>query len=105
MTSIAEVLKGWPRFRQDWHGAGCLEMPNLEGMARHASARKIRRSVETGTGKSTLLLSHLSEHHLCFSLDDARSLNDTPQPAAGGVQLAAESPAWWSSWWARRSRR
>src|SRR6185295_4933750 len=76
MTSIAEVLKGLAALPEDWHAAGCLEMPNLEGLARHASTRKIRRSVETGTGKSTLLLSHLSEHHLCFSLDDARNLKD-----------------------------
>jgi len=76
MTSIAEVLKGLAALPEDWHAAGCLEMPNLEGLARHASTRKIRRSVETGTGKSTLLLSHLSEHHLCFSLDDAKSLGD-----------------------------
>jgi len=77
MTSIAEVLKGLAGLPADWHGAGCLEMPNLEGLARHASARTIRRSVETGTGKSTLLLSHLSEHHLCFSLDDAQHLQGT----------------------------
>src|SRR6185436_9943490 len=70
------VLKGLAALPEDWHAAGCLEMPNLEGLARHASTRKIRRSVETGTGKSTLLLSHLSEHHLCFSLDDAKSLGD-----------------------------
>ena len=76
MTSISEVLKGLAALPEDWHAAGCLEMPNLEGLARHASTRKIRRSVETGTGKSTLLLSHLSEHHLCFSLDDAKSLGD-----------------------------
>jgi hypothetical protein len=77
MTSITEILKGLAALPANWHGAGCLEMPNLEGLARHASTRKIRRSVETGTGKSTLLLSHLSEHHLCFSLDDAKNLQGT----------------------------
>jgi hypothetical protein len=75
MTSITEVLKGLAALPEDWHAAGCLEMPNLR-VGRHASTRKIRRSVETGTGKSTLPLSHLSEHHLCFSLDDAKSLGD-----------------------------
>ncbi|MEP7118989.1 MAG: class I SAM-dependent methyltransferase [Acidobacteriota bacterium] len=49
-------------------------MPNLEALARHASARTIRRSVETGAGKSTLLLSHLSEQHTVFALDAGQSL-------------------------------
>ena len=61
----------------DWHGAGCLEMANLEALAKHAAARRVRRSVETGAGKSTLLLSHLSEHHTVFAVNAGESLSRT----------------------------
>jgi hypothetical protein len=61
----------------DWHAAGCLEMANLEALARHAAARQVRRSVETGAGKSTLLLSHLSEHHTVFAVNEGDSLSRT----------------------------
>jgi len=37
---------------------------------RHAASRKIHCSAETGSGATTLLMSHLSEHHLVFALDD-----------------------------------
>jgi len=82
MKPIADILAALAALPSDWHGAGCLEIPNLEAMARLASARKITRSVETGTGKSTLLLSHLSDHHLCFSLDDAKSSHSLQQAAS-----------------------
>lgn len=74
MPHIPELLTALAALPSDWHGAGCLEMPNLEALARHASARRIQRSVETGAGKSTLLLSHLSERHLVFALDAGQSL-------------------------------
>jgi len=74
MRPLPELLNALASLPSDWHGAGCLEMPNLEALARHASARHVRRSVETGAGKSTLLLSHLSEHHLVFALDAGQSL-------------------------------
>lgn len=74
MTLLPDVLAALAALPADWHGAGCLEMPNLEALARHAAARDIRRSVETGAGKSTLLLSHLSAHHTVFALDAGQSL-------------------------------
>ena len=74
MTPLPDLLAALSALPADWHGAGCLEMPNLEALARHASSRTIRRSVETGAGKSTLLLSHLSEHHTVFALDAGQSL-------------------------------
>jgi len=74
MNQLADLLAALGALPGDWHGAGCLEMPNLEALARHAAARHVRRSVETGAGKSTLLLSHLSDHHLVFAIDDGGSL-------------------------------
>jgi hypothetical protein len=39
-------------------------------LIRHTDSRPIRRSLETGTGKTTLLLSHLSERHRVHTRDD-----------------------------------
>lgn len=76
MTSLPEILTALAALPADWHGAGCLEMPNLEALGRHAAARHVKRSVETGAGKSTLLLSHLSEQHTVFALDAGQSLSN-----------------------------
>jgi hypothetical protein len=75
MQPLNDLLNALSALQGDWHAAGCLEMPNLTAMARHAGARRIRRSVETGAGKSTLLLSHLSDHHLVFAVNDGQSLD------------------------------
>jgi hypothetical protein len=34
------------------------------------SPKPLRYSAETGSGKTTVLLSHLADHHLCFTYDD-----------------------------------
>jgi hypothetical protein len=56
---------------RDWHGAGTVGPAALEALQRHASTSgPISHSVETGTGKTTLVLSHLSPDHLVFTQDD-----------------------------------
>jgi predicted O-methyltransferase YrrM len=62
---VQQVLQVAPNL----HTAGALGAKALRALARHAGARKIRRSVETGCGATTLLLSHLSECHTVFALD------------------------------------
>ncbi|MCZ2149122.1 MAG: class I SAM-dependent methyltransferase [Bryobacterales bacterium] len=52
------------------HSAGTFSTRAFDGIARHASKRRIRCSAETGSGATTLLMSHLSEHHWVFALDD-----------------------------------
>jgi len=59
---IAEVGPGL-------HIAGTFSARTFEAIARAACKRRIRNSVETGSGASTLLFSHLSEHHTVFALD------------------------------------
>lgn len=54
----------------DWHGAGSLSPQVLDAIARVAAGRRIAHSLETGTGRSTLLLSHCSDHHVVFAQDD-----------------------------------
>jgi hypothetical protein len=51
------------------HNAGTFSARTFEAIARAAQERQIVNSVETGSGASTLLFSHLSEHHTVFALD------------------------------------
>jgi hypothetical protein len=51
------------------HKAGTFERESLEALFRHASAKPIRHSAETGSGVSTILLSHISPSHTVFALD------------------------------------
>jgi len=64
--AVVEVLR--ELFAMPAHRAGSLMPVVLRAIARHASARRIRHSAETGTGKSTILLSHLSGHHTVFTI-------------------------------------
>ncbi len=59
---IAEVGPGL-------HSAGTFSARTFQAIARAAHKRQIHNSVETGSGASTLLFSHLSEHHTVFALD------------------------------------
>jgi hypothetical protein len=52
------------------HTAGTFSRRTFEAIATAARKLHIRNSVETGSGASTLLLSHLSEHHSVFALDE-----------------------------------
>jgi hypothetical protein len=54
-----------------WHGRGSVSAPVIAALERHArGCGEIARSMETGTGRTTLLLSHLSQDHLVFTIDD-----------------------------------
>jgi len=77
MPLPTDLLAALDALSGDWHAAGCLEKANLEALAKHAAARRVRRSVETGAGKSTLLLSHLSERHTVFAVNAGESLSRT----------------------------
>ncbi len=54
----------------EWHGSGSIGPRVVEALARHLQARLPRLSVETGTGRSTLLFSQLSARHLVFTKED-----------------------------------
>ncbi len=66
----SQLLADIAKLPADWHGAGSLRSDVLSAIARHAACREIRHSAETGTGRSTLLFSHLSPDHLVFTADD-----------------------------------
>jgi hypothetical protein len=69
-VDIGALRREIDRLPDDWHGAGTVSPAVLEALARHASERRLTRSMETGTGRTTLLLSHLSSNHTVFAKDD-----------------------------------
>ena len=59
----------------NWHQAGVCGSAPLRAIALHGQGRPILHSAETGVGKSTLLLSHVSHRHMVFAVDDAEAGN------------------------------
>jgi hypothetical protein len=68
-ASFDEVLRRIAEVGPGLHSVGSFSTRTLEGIARAAQKRRIRNSVETGSGASTLLFSHLSDHHTVFASD------------------------------------
>ncbi|HJQ73773.1 MAG TPA: class I SAM-dependent methyltransferase [Gaiellaceae bacterium] len=68
---MSDALARIAALPDDWPLAGSLPPAVLTRLAAHLAARSVRRSAETGTGKSTLLFSHASARHTVFTLDDA----------------------------------
>jgi len=74
-TSLLEKIDALP---EDWHGAGSVTRPVLQALAKHCDRiEPVRCSVETGAGRTTLLLSNISERHLVFAKDCGQSLSRT----------------------------
>jgi len=79
--SIDEVLQQLLEAQATLHGAGTVSADALSAIAAHARKRRIRHSVETGCGATTLLLSHLSENHKVFALDIGNSVSSVRRSA------------------------
>lgn len=71
-----DVLDAISALPHDWHGVGTMLSSVLAAMVRLTGGH-VTRSAETGTGKTTLLLSHLSDAHTVFAVDYGRSLTVT----------------------------
>src|SRR5664280_1701629 len=75
LRRLIDEIAGLPA---DWHGAGSVNQDVLLAMARHLQVLgRIGQSAETGAGRTTLLFSHLSDHHLVFAKDDGGSVSET----------------------------
>lgn len=72
---LAKLVADINHLPADWHDAGTFMSHVMVAFAEQAAQRPIRHSVETGAGRSTLLLSHLSAQHTVFSLDQGDSLS------------------------------
>jgi hypothetical protein len=79
---VAHILSEVLRIAPTLHTAGTFSARTLEAVFRHASLRPVHHSVETGSGASTLLFSHLSPDHTVFALDagtgSIRSIEASP---------------------------
>ena len=67
--NIDQLIDEIERLPSDWHLAGTMQTRTLRTIAKHAAPRRIVNSAETGSGKSPLLFSHLSQHHKVFALE------------------------------------
>jgi hypothetical protein len=78
LTVLADVVRIAPSL----HTAGTFSASALEAIVRHATARPVKHSVETGSGASTLLFSHVSDDHTVFAVDagtgSLRSVETSP---------------------------
>lgn len=60
----------------NWHDAGSVSQKVLYAIGIHAQRiGTIHHSVETGSGRTTLLFSYLSADHIVFAKDDGRSIS------------------------------
>lgn len=74
--SVDGLLQGISKLPRDWHGAGSVSVKALRRIAEYSETLKpLRYSVETGSGKTTILLSHLSSQHLVFAMDGGHSIS------------------------------
>jgi hypothetical protein len=78
LTVLADVVRIAPSL----HRAGTFSASVLEAIVRHSIQRPVQHSVETGSGASTLLFSHVSEDHTVFAVDGGtgsiRSIETSP---------------------------
>jgi hypothetical protein len=67
--SLGNILPAIKLAAPSLHKAGTFPGKTFDALIDHLSRHKIVNSLETGSGASTLLFSHLSEHHTVFALD------------------------------------
>jgi len=75
-TSVRDLVEDIANLPGDWHGAGTVNRGVLQAIVSFAEkAGGIRHSVETGSGRTTLLFSQLSDHHVVFAVDAGQSIS------------------------------
>jgi hypothetical protein len=73
-TSIENILTGVNSLPMDLHACGTMSDDVLNAFVKHTKGLNIEHSVETGSGKTTILLSNISKHHTVFSIDFGDSI-------------------------------
>ena len=68
--SVEQLVHRIEALPEDWHQSGSFRPGVLREMIKHLRGIRVYHSAETGTGKSTLLFSHLSQDHKVFTKDD-----------------------------------
>lgn len=70
MDRINFILNELEKLPEHWHkGGGSLSPTILRAIVKYAPQQEISYSIETGTGKSTVLFSHISKNHKVFSVN------------------------------------
>jgi len=62
------LLSGIDAIPENWHNEGTVPSAVVHALARHLAYRRLRHTLETGTGRTTLLFSHLSQDHVVFAV-------------------------------------
>jgi hypothetical protein len=70
MSTIDRVLAEVQRLPEDWHKAGSVTSATLQAIVKHVANLEVLHSMETGSGRTTLLFSHLSRDHKVFAVND-----------------------------------
>lgn len=70
MSLAPATLAGIKSVSTSLHRAGGTSPRVLDAILKHTEGMAIGRSMETGCGATTLLLSHLSRAHTVFAMDD-----------------------------------
>lgn len=68
-SEVKSILAQIESLPNNWHTGGALSGDVLRAIVKHVRFKDIVFSVETGSGASTLLLSHISKEHKVFSYD------------------------------------
>lgn len=71
---MSDILAQVQSLSAGWHDYGSVPDSVLEEFAARASQKRWRRTMETGCGRTTLLLSHWSEHHTFFAFERDNSV-------------------------------
>ncbi len=72
IDQIAEEVVNLPR---RWHTAGTISSHVIHYLSKCTDGMDVKNSIETGSGKSTLIISNLSRSHKVFSLDDHETVS------------------------------
>ena len=78
-ANVQPILDALRPLPGQWHEAGTLSIKALEAIAHHLYAVEmpLLHTLETGCGKSTVLLSNISAHHQVFALSNMDNSWDT----------------------------
>lgn len=69
MPSINNIVTEIANLSVDWHLAGTVNRRVLDAIVKHVCKRQVVYSMETGSGKTALLFSHLSKNHKVFAME------------------------------------
>lgn len=72
--SVENILEEIINLPSDLHGCGSVSGKVLRGIYKYCSSMDIQNSIETGSGKTTMLFTHLSKNHTVFALDNQNSV-------------------------------